>query len=59
MFQHDTWLYRDGEARLFKAGEAYPGEGWADTPDPARAKPQLDHDGNGTPGGSTPKRKRK
>lgn len=55
MFQHDTWLYRNGEARLFKAGEPFPGEGWADTPDKAKAKPQLDHDGNGTPGG----RKRK
>lgn len=59
MFEHDTWLYRDGEARLFRAGEPFPGEGWADTPDPVRAKPQLDHDGDGSAGGSKPRRKRK
>lgn len=47
----DMWLYKGREPRLFTEGEEVP-EGWLDAPhDP------LDHDGDGTKGGSLPKRR--
>jgi hypothetical protein len=52
MFKHDTWLYRDGEGRLFKAGEPYPAGEWQDHPDKAQSKAQLDGDRDGRRGGS-------
>lgn len=57
MFKEDTWLYRPGEARLFKAGEPYPEGEWWDHPDPAKSRTQLDGDKNGTRGGSRRKAK--
>ena len=57
MFAHDTWLYREGEARLFLAGEPYPDGQWWDHPDPKQSRSQLDLDKDGVRGGSTKRRK--
>lgn len=54
----DAWFFRGQTARLFRAGEEIP-DGWRDAPsdfngaDPAK----FDHDGDGEPGGSVPKRR--
>ena len=56
MFAHDTWLYREGEARLFPAGEPYPDGQWWDHPDRSQSRTQLDGDRNGTRGGSRRKK---
>lgn len=52
-FKDDTWLYRGDEARLFVAGEAFPGGDWSDAPGVPPSP--LDHDGDGKPGGSKPR----
>jgi hypothetical protein len=33
VIERDTWLYRGGESRMFRAGEDRPGSEWRDEPD--------------------------
>ena len=54
--QWPSWRYGpDGEAAIFDAEDAVPA-GWAEHP--AKVKPDpFDHDGDGKPGGSRPRKK--
>ena len=58
MLEFPAWFYRGAEARLFKAGETVP-NGWIDHPTDFNGAPEaaFDHDHNGQPGGSLPKRR--
>lgn len=52
-----AWFYGPGEQRrIFQPDEAIPA-GWEDHPAKVKAHP-LDHDADGEPGGSKPRRKK-
>lgn len=64
MLLADTIYYHaDGLVRLFPAGSEAPGAGWQREPHPGvapvyeRPSDPFDHDGDGRPGGSLPKRR--
>lgn len=64
--QFPAWFYGpDGQARIFDCAEDIPA-GWVDAPckaiaavaDMAASIARFDHDGDGRPGGSKPRRKK-
>ena len=46
----------DGQAQVFEREEDVP-PGWEDHPSKVKASDPFDHDGDGKPGGSKPRRK--
>ncbi len=53
-----SWRFGPGgESAIFDCVEDVP-EGWADHPDKVTSADPFDHDGDGKPGGSRPRRKR-